>query len=113
MVTVILKLAEGDSQTFPIHKEFLCHYSAYFRAAFKSNFKEGQTQTVELEDIIPDVFGTFADWIYTQQIKAHISKSSLVLLWLLGDRFIVPQLQNRVMDILIAEGGLGMYAQTS
>ncbi|KAN0116937.1 hypothetical protein V8E51_002914 [Hyaloscypha variabilis] len=55
-----------------LHKDFLCHYSPFFNAAFNGTFKE-----------------------------EHLGPKSLVLLarvWILAERFLLPKLQNMAMD---------------
>jgi hypothetical protein len=40
MVTLLVGIGENPVR-FVIHKEFACHYSPVFKAAFNSNFIEG------------------------------------------------------------------------
>jgi hypothetical protein len=62
---------------------------------------EGQTQELELEDIQPQAFNIFVNWLYTQEIKdVHgkiPTKNKLCELWILADRFLIPKLQNQAM----------------
>lgn len=92
-----------DTPKFSIHKDFICHYSPFFKAAFNSNFKEGQTQEITL-DVDEIAFGVIANWFYTQKILDTSGKvplqSVLARVWILADRFLIPVLQNQVMDCL-------------
>lgn len=93
-----------DHQTFPIHKDHICHYSPFFDAAFNGNFAESQSHEVELYEVKPETFGTFVNWLYTQEIVSADDEpptiSSLVHLWLLADRLLVPCLQNQAIDCI-------------
>jgi len=84
-----------------VHKNFITHYSPYFDAAFNGNFAEGQSQKLDLEDTEPHVFGTFVNWLYSQNIENAEGEipddSTLVNLWLLADKCLVPKLQNQVI----------------
>jgi hypothetical protein len=44
-------------------------YSPVLKAAFNSDFVEGQTQTYNLEDTTPDVFQLLVQWLYTKSIQ--------------------------------------------
>ncbi len=49
---VILEAVNDESQkSQKVHRDVACHYSPIFKAAFNSNFVEGQTQTYRLEDV--------------------------------------------------------------
>jgi hypothetical protein len=108
IVTVVLK--NGDStETIPVHKNFICHYSPYFNALFKGGFIEGKTQFVELEDTPPAAFNIFVKWLYTQDIAREEKgllngdNTTLVDAWILADRFMIPRLQNKLMGCIKRE----------
>jgi hypothetical protein len=49
----VVKLFAGEDETqkpLNLHKQVACYYSPVFKAAFNSQFKEGETQTYKLED---------------------------------------------------------------
>lgn len=105
MVAINVSLeAECEAECFYVHKNFITHYSPYFNAAFNGNFAEGQSQKLDLEDTEPHVFGTFVNWLYSQDIENAEGEvpddSTLVNLWLLADKCLVPRLQNQVMRAL-------------
>ncbi|KAH7417462.1 hypothetical protein BKA64DRAFT_702229 [Cadophora sp. MPI-SDFR-AT-0126] len=54
-VTFIIVPANNTTK-FIVHKEFACYHSSVFRAAFNSNFVEGQTQTYRIEDTSAGAF---------------------------------------------------------
>ncbi len=96
-----------EAKEFVVHKDLICHYSPFFAGAFNSSFSEGQTQTMTFDDVHSVPFGVLVNWIYTQTIaneegkKPHIQ--CLGMVWILADRFLMPKLQNAVMDILVEE----------
>jgi hypothetical protein len=87
-----------------IHKDYICYYSPFFDAAFNGNFQEGQTQTIEFHDVDVTAFGVLSDWLYTQKITDSEDKlpdlTTLGRVWILGDRFLIPKLQNMAMDAI-------------
>lgn len=57
---------------------------------------------MNLNDVHPEIFGVFVNWLYTQKIENAVDKSLLTLkdlavLWNLADRFLIPILQNNAM----------------
>ncbi|KAL2066898.1 hypothetical protein VTL71DRAFT_1322 [Oculimacula yallundae] len=94
-----------EAITFYIHKNFICHHSPFFKAAFNGEFTEGQTQHMNLLDIEEYVFAIFTNWIYTQKLQNKLGKDirhfgCLFKLWSVAERFIMPELQNQVIHIL-------------
>jgi len=62
---------------------------------------EGETQTMTLEDVSPEVFNLKLEWVYSQDIKDGIyDLMQLVQLWELGQRLLIPKLQNVAMKTL-------------
>lgn len=103
MVTIKVSLDEAED-TFAVHKNFICFYSPYFKAAFNGSFEEGESQTLNLEDASPSAFAIFVNWLYTQRIEEpnsdKLTMSNLLELWLLADRILIPRLQNETLAIL-------------
>ncbi|CZR61819.1 uncharacterized protein PAC_11716 [Phialocephala subalpina] len=97
-------------RSFPLYKSVLCRQSPFFKAAFKGPFIEGQSQSMTLEDVGIEEFGSFVHWMHYGVIASKhgvesgdvplIPTKVLIKLWMLGERFLVPQLQNDAMDIL-------------
>ncbi|KAI5248628.1 hypothetical protein E4T43_01417 [Aureobasidium subglaciale] len=95
----------SNKQVFSIHKDLLSFYSDYFRGAFENGFKEAIEGKMSLLDVDPEIFDIFNAFVYTRGLRnaqglegSKLSFSILVDLWLLGDRFIIPALQNTVID---------------
>lgn len=89
-----------------VHKDFACYYSPVLKAAFNSDFLEGQTQTYTIEDCKALTIKFLVEWIYTQQISFDAIERTtagkenhlaLVGLWILAEKFLIPQLQNHVI----------------
>ncbi len=111
-----------------MQKEVAIFYSRVLEAAFNSDFAEGQTQTYTIEDVDEGVFKLFIQWLYRQKFGYYLTQAEadllrqpeshtdeqlktvkdkiekrqelLVRLWVLGDRFSIPRLQNLVVDDL-------------
>ncbi|CAD0107049.1 unnamed protein product [Aureobasidium uvarum] len=85
-----------------VHKELLSFYSDYFRAAFNGSFVEASDKKVELHDVQEEVFENSHAWLYTRTLASSDDKAldwhPLNNLWIFGDRFQIPMLQNCVID---------------
>jgi len=102
IVTVKVNSEETcESETFRVHKNYMCHYSPYFDRAFNGSFAEAESQELTLDDTTPEVFGIFVNWLYTQTIINEggelPSCRNLIDLWILADRVICPKLQNQTI----------------
>lgn len=98
----------AKKKPFIVHKDLLGHYSDYFGAAFNGSFKEAIEGKLSLLDEFAEVFDIFNAFIYTNQLRDNdgvigkdLSAITLVCLWLLGDRHLVPALQNAAADALM------------
>jgi hypothetical protein len=89
---------------FIIHKNLISHHSPFFSAAFNGNFKEGLSQEMTLE-VDLTTFGIFSNWLYTQKILdatgGRPDSCILAHVRILADRFLIPKLQDKVMDLLV------------
>lgn len=63
---VIVKVGPLEKE-FHIHKGLICHYSEYFRDAFKAGFQESEGM-VKLNQDEVDVFQCFFNWLYTGKL---------------------------------------------
>ena len=105
MVTVnVTGVNNRRYESFSIHKNFICHYSPYFNAAFNGSFIEGETQSLDME-ANPRVFSVFVNWIYSQKLEEEdiedLDSDAQFQLWILADRLLVPKLQNATMRLLL------------
>ncbi|KAG4443027.1 hypothetical protein IFR05_001481 [Cadophora sp. M221] len=98
-----------------VHKSIVCQASPVLEAAFDSLFIEGQTQVYELEDTTEAAFVLFVQWIYRGRIKLvkglaqnddksheelRIKQAALADLWILAEKLLIPELQNRAIDLI-------------
>ncbi len=102
IVTVNVKIHSSQKlHPFRVHKNYICHYSPYFEAAFNGNFVEGANQVLDLDDTKPKIFGMFLNWLYSQEVVDDEgnspSCSDYINLWILADRLLVPTLQTHVL----------------
>jgi hypothetical protein len=106
--------AGNSNEVFTVHKEFACHYSPVLKAAFNSNFIEGQTQTYRLQETTERAVRLLVQWLYTQKLDTFVPKTgeggqnnygvlkssqnlALVELWVLAEKLLIPALQNVVV----------------
>jgi hypothetical protein len=112
-----------QERKFLIHKDFICYYSEFFAAAFNGSFMEGQSQIMTFDNIDPKAFRLLVDWLYIQRFEVEVvDLPTLARLLIMGDRFLMPGVQNsaidRVYGILVEENyaaisvaNLGEYAR--
>ncbi|KAL2065906.1 hypothetical protein VTL71DRAFT_3576 [Oculimacula yallundae] len=93
------EMSNQQSQTFPVHKNHLCHYSPFFDAALNGSFAEASTNTISLSAVKPEVFRMFVNWVYTQALVAAAIPSALEV-YFLADRLLIPSLQNAAIDLI-------------
>ncbi|KAL2069722.1 hypothetical protein VTL71DRAFT_14401 [Oculimacula yallundae] len=98
-----------DVQDFGVHKDLICHYAPYFKAAFNSGFEESNTGILKLPETKVEVFELFNTWLYTQSLwngeddeESWPSFEHLIELYVFADMARVPQLMNYVIDTLVA-----------
>lgn len=108
LVTILVK-GTLTSKKFKVHKGFAVHYSPVFKSAFNSSFKEGRTQTYELEDTTKGAVQLLVEWIYTQKLDLNGLEDEktwdaqcmcLANLWVLADKLLMRSLQNSAMGKL-------------
>lgn len=121
--TKVCACCSSDECYFNALLEFICYHSPVLKAAFNNDrFVEGDTQTYRLDDIRPSCFRLFTQWVYTQDfdmflpsvttisawpkdIAKDMAKQDLdfAQLWVLGDKFLIHHLQNKVIDKFYAQ----------
>ncbi|KAK5126451.1 hypothetical protein LTR85_010687 [Meristemomyces frigidus] len=73
MVTLV---AGPDKREFQTHRAHLGNSSAYFRAAFKEQWQEGQDRKITLVDADPDHLHRYLHFLYTGQIACQAGDHS-------------------------------------
>jgi hypothetical protein len=85
--------------------------SEYFQNALKKNSAGEHADVITLEDVDPAVFGVYVQWLYMGELfcikssKTPTELSNHILLgelYGLGERLLDRELQNRVIDALLA-----------
>lgn len=108
--TVTIEVGTGEhKQTFYAHRDLLCFYSGYFKAALNGDFVEARRGMLVLETEEPAVFEQFIKWLYTTRPrKDEIDMegrsgyfTSIIRLWIFADRRDIPLLMNEMIDDLL------------
>jgi hypothetical protein len=60
-----------DPEPWTLPEDFLSDRIEYFRAAFKSNFKEGVEKKIHLEEEDPAMFGRVVAWLFGSAVDPH------------------------------------------
>ena len=66
--SVVTLLTGPKGTPLIVHKAIACKHSPVFRAAFNSEFREGQEQMYELEDRSEDTIRVLIKWLYSQEL---------------------------------------------
>lgn len=83
---------------FGIHENLPCHYSKYFRGAFKTLFQEAKTGEMSFPETSADVFELFGHWIYYQTLLDLEPDLDLLLdLYVFAEMTRIPSLMNLVL----------------
>ncbi|KAG9831930.1 hypothetical protein KCU98_g13032, partial [Aureobasidium melanogenum] len=102
-----------NKEKYTLHKGLLCIYSDFFRAAFEGSFKEAHENKIELPDVLVDVFEAFQVWLYSRSLRDPedhgdsstrpqlLTHRTLAYLWVFGDKYQIPLLQNDSIDALL------------
>lgn len=61
-------IVDSGQEKFILHKDLLCFYSDFFRAAFNGSFKEATEGKVELPDVEVEIFEAFQVWLYSRTL---------------------------------------------
>ncbi|KAI4852460.1 hypothetical protein E4T44_01472 [Aureobasidium sp. EXF-8845] len=79
----------------------------YFRGAFNGHFSEATNRKISLEDERIDVFSIVNQFVYTRELSdlvdTNLKWETLIRVWIFGDKYLMPSLQNKVMSVLIAK----------
>lgn len=98
-----LTVIDPSLPKFFIHKNLICYHSPFFAAAFNRKFAEGTTQSMTL-DVDEEAFGVLANWLYSQAVVSKSGRrpvfGTLARVWIMGEQFMIPILQNQVMDAI-------------
>lgn len=88
--------AEGDD--FVAHRCVLIAASPYFRALFTSDFKEGETNFVELKNVQSSILTEVLQFIYTGEAKTDSSTAQDLIKT--ADFLMLPSLKSKASKFL-------------
>lgn len=119
----IIEIALEDGGNFTVQRALLCNASEYFRAALQGQFAESQTKKLRLPGCDTRSFELLLYWICNKQLPGSLSRrhslkwddenydeseratehlqGSLARLWYTAGMYLMPALQNKVMDCLL------------
>lgn len=103
--------------SYLVHIDLLAAKSSYFRAALTGNLPEAQPKELTLKDVSDTTFTYFLQWLYTQSLRPtdcqydtgsvsfdrSLSWPSLINLWFFANHTRTPELQNHIVDNLVAK----------
>ncbi|THX73570.1 hypothetical protein D6D04_08462 [Aureobasidium pullulans] len=89
---------EEFAVVFNLPRELVCQTSTYFKAALNNGFNETTTQKIYLDEEDPDVFRTYAAWLFEHEIDQepleNDTEARLFEVYILADRFGIQGLAN-------------------
>ena len=95
----------NDKDEYLVHTGILAHHSAYFKAAFRGPFKEAETMDMSFPEDDLAAFDLLLYWVFSGKLPENSYLNNpklamaLVRLWVLADKYIMPALKNRLIDI--------------
>ncbi|KAG9635137.1 hypothetical protein KCU64_g15137, partial [Aureobasidium melanogenum] len=98
--------AASSAVVFNLPKELLCKSSTYFTAALNNGFSETTTQRIVLDDDDPDIFRTYAVWLFQEELKRdcldEVSRVQhhLFHLYIFADKRGIVKLANDVVTMM-------------
>ncbi|THX68620.1 hypothetical protein D6D05_09349 [Aureobasidium pullulans] len=101
-----ITVGTGDAAVvFNLPKVLLCNSSTYFKAALNNGFSETATQSISLDDESPEVFRTYAAWLFEHEICQNVEElacfeSHMFQVYLFADKRGIIGLTNDVVTKL-------------
>ena len=104
-----VNLIAGEAQKkISVHKFLVCRTAPYFQAALNGSFKEAAEQTITMPEQSPETIERFVLWVYTGKLlegneeAGDLTPMRLADIYIVGDIYGIPELQNSAMDCLVA-----------
>ena len=103
-MTICIGDQEG-AKKYIIPREFACYFSPVLKAAFNSNFIEGQTQNYRFTDTNEKAGCLLIQWLLTQKVGIYLPDDKgenllLCQLYVLADHLLIPKLKNEVLALV-------------
>jgi hypothetical protein len=104
----ITLLVGPEQQKLVVHVGYITRTSAFFAAALKKEWAEGQTRTVELHEEAPEMMAQYLDWVYTSKLPTKdcslfhpesaktTAHNLLAELYVLGERRLDSDFRNAI-----------------
>jgi hypothetical protein len=88
-----------DHKMWVLPEEFICDRVAYFKSAFKSDFKEGLSKELYLEDDEPAIFARVVNWIFGSFVEYNdtFSMQDCLKLFVLADKINLQYLKRNAL----------------
>ncbi|EXJ90017.1 hypothetical protein A1O3_03085 [Capronia epimyces CBS 606.96] len=83
---------------YRLHEAILTTKSPFFEKCLCSGMKEQQEKKVYLPDVNPSEFDIMIMWMYTEKVNPGRDNALITGVYLLADRFCMPDLQNGLVD---------------
>lgn len=108
---MIILLVGPDEQELVAHEDYFVRHSAFFQAALKQEWAEGQTHTIKLPEEKPDIVAFYLDYTYSERLPTDSTKRNsrngkvydvLADLYALGERLQDDKIRNVVIDEIVA-----------
>ena len=108
---VTLVVGPEEKEMF-VHGTYMTKGSDFFKAALKKEWTEGHTRVIKLPEQTPEIMAHFLTFVYHGQLpfngilptkKEHFTPRwpILIELYLYGERFLCPSIQNAVIDEIL------------
>jgi hypothetical protein len=107
---MIILLVGPDEHELVAHEDYLVRHSAFFQAALKQEWAEGQTHTIKLPEEKPDLVAFYLDWLYGKGLPTDSTKRDsrngkvydvLADLYALGERLQDDKIRNIIIDEVV------------
>jgi len=118
----IRQIYNGKATDYHAHRAILASESKYFRNAFTGPFKEATESVMEMHDDDPDLFPLMLRYIYDGEYRVRSTKGITeyddalqqimedhISLYQLGDKYMLPSLQEKALHEFIARSKLEDY----
>ena len=86
---------------YTAHEDLLVSKCPYFAGCLRESFPESETNEVYLAEDRSEAFDILVTWIYREvvyQANCATGVGSLILAYMLADKFFVPSLKNDLVD---------------
>ncbi|KAL3472853.1 hypothetical protein BJX99DRAFT_234761 [Aspergillus californicus] len=99
----IARINVGAAETpFDVHVELICDKSPFFNNLYRNRTDSTTLEVpISLPDADPDVFAEIVSWMYQGQLHDELTYkgrlSFLLELWVLAEKFEIPDLQNQAI----------------